>query len=214
MLRGSVLYSSITVGGINMIENLTNKIADSWNKRLQLSELDFIKMKFGLEVILINVTKLIIIISLGFIVGTGVETILICILSAMLRINTFGEHAKSSIVCTLISCVTHVGIPCLTMNFALNHIVYLALAFIMICFIYRYAPADTEKHPLIGAEKRKKLKHHAVITAVIIVLAALVIPYNRMAMLVLLSLSYIVIAILPITYKLLRRKQNNYEEYE
>lgn len=196
------------------MEHLAEKIADNWNKKLHLNEIEFVKMKYGLEVIFINITKLFIIISIAFFIGIGIDTIIICITCGILKFHTFGEHAKSSIVCTVISCISHVVIPYLTMNIVLDNFIFIGVSAVMIACIYRYAPSDTEKHPLIGEEKRKSLKRNAVITAVVVTLVTLVIPYNRMTMLVLLSEVYIVIAILPITYKILRRKRNNYEEYE
>ncbi|WP_455815401.1 accessory gene regulator B family protein, partial [Clostridium butyricum] len=80
--------------------------------------------------------------------------------------------------------------------------------------LYKYAPADTENHPLFSADLRNKLKKDSVITGIILMIFTLLIPNNAIKTLVSLAAISAVTLILPITYNLLKRSYKNYENYE
>ena len=84
----------------------------------------------------------------------------------------------------------------------------------IIVALYLYAPADTKAKPLVGINLRKKLKKKAVICGVTLMIIALIVPDNSLKLLLALGSMSQCVAILPITYKILKRSERNYEKYE
>lgn len=196
------------------MEKMADFFSIRLNKKLNLSELEYQKLRYGMEVIFINVLKTVIVFVLAAFFGIWKDTIIIFIAFAAFRLYAFGLHAKNSIVCTLISCTTHVIIPIITRELWLDkRIAVIIFAIFTICFIC-YAPADTESHPLIGEEFRKKLKIRAVIVSIVLPVMGVFFFTNRIMMLILCAEFYAVVGIAPVTYTILQRRKRNYEQYE
>jgi accessory gene regulator B len=199
---------------INLIDRIADSITFKVNTYLNKEGLELEKMKLGFEIVLINVSKLIIIMTIAAMLNLVKETLFMILVFGCIRRSSFGIHAKSSIMCTF-TCI-------LMFNFGayLSHYLNLNNYIVFICFtiinilLFKYAPADTECHPLLGAKLRAKLKREAVLTGISLMVIALIIPIIIVKTLIILSASYAVIIILPVTYKILKRGYNNYEQYE
>jgi accessory gene regulator B len=83
----------------------------------------------------------------------------------------------------------------------------------MAIFFYKYAPADTEKHPLLNAKLRKKLKLKTIFILLILLIIGLITNSFYFRNLIILATLSQLILILPLTYKLLNRRYNNYANY-
>lgn len=178
--------------------------------------LDFTKMVLGMEVMIINVTKLIIIYLLAAIMGVVAQTAVLHIAFCVAKRHSFGLHALNSTVCTIVSCTLFVIVPWAVygLGFGIgNAAVLTAFTAILLC-LYKYAPADTKARPLVGKKLRARLKRNAVICGVLLLAVALRVPNNGVKLLITLGAAFQCVAILPISYKLLKRSVRNYENYE
>jgi accessory gene regulator B len=176
--------------------------------------LELQKMKLGIEILLINISKLIVIMSVSVYFNLLKETAFLLIIFAIMRRNAFGLHAKNSIVCTIMSLIMFVFGAYLGCFIEFNNYIVFIVFIIMSFLFYKYAPADTEKHPLLGEKSRNKLRKNSVLTCILLMIIVLVMPSKEIKTLSIFAVSFEVISILPITYKILKRSWRNYEKYE
>ena len=76
----------------------------------------------------------------------------------MIRVSAFGMHAKKSIHCLIISLTLFIGGVYLCRYLVIPLILKVVLSTICIVLIAKYAPADTEKRPIINKKLRRKYK--------------------------------------------------------
>jgi len=77
-----------------------------------------------------------------------------------------------------------------------------------------YAPADTEKRPLINKKKRLRWKILSIIIAIILSVCIILFDQNKLSNYMLIGFIEAVLMILPITYKLFGLPYNNYKTYK
>ena len=189
-------------------------LAKKLNKYTRKEGIELTKMTLGMEVILINVIKLTIVYVLATIVGVLGLTFVTHIAFVAVKRYSFGLHALSSAVCTLASCTMFVLIPWLVSGLGIGNLAVLAVFVGVILSLAFFAPADTKAKPLFGVNYRKRLKIKAVISGVVVLVAALLIPNETIKLLLTLGAVYQGISILPLTYKILKRSERNYEKFE
>ena len=184
------------------------------NKHIKKDGIELQKLTIGMEILFINITKLVAIFLFAVAMGTLYQTLIIYTAFAMSKRYTFGLHAVNSTVCTFVSCGLFVLIPYMLTEIGISN-AYVAITFsVAFLLIYRYAPADTKARPIIGARLRIRLKKKAMICCGILMVMALTIPVPEIKLLITLGIVYQCIAILPFTYKILKRSEKNYELYE
>jgi len=176
--------------------------------------LGFKKMVLGMEVLIINVTKLIIIYLLAAILGLILHTAIIHLAYVAIKRFSFGLHALNSTVCTIVSCTLFVAVPWGLQGVGISNTIALAIFTVIISCLYKYAPADTKARPLVGKTLRAKLRTKAVTCSIILLIITLMIPSNEIKLLITLGAVFQCVSILPITYKILKRSERNYETYE
>ncbi|WP_238882233.1 accessory gene regulator B family protein [Clostridium sp. YIM B02551] len=199
---------------MNVMERLAEIIILRINKVTNKEGLELQKMKLGMEILLINISKFLIVFFVAFETNLIIEAFIIMIVFAALRSNAFGIHSKSSIVCTITTLLLFVGGGYLSHIFLLSRYIVFLIFMIINVLLYQYAPADTEYHPLLGQAFRKSLRNKAVIIGVTLMVIALIVPSEPIRNLITLASCAEVVSILPITYKVLNRRYRNYEGYE
>lgn len=199
---------------VSLMERLAEVITNKINCHLNKDGIELQKMKLGLAILLINISKFIVIFIIAAIFNLLKEALLMTIVFASIRRNAFGLHAKNSFVCTLTSTIIFVFGSYLSYHLRFNNYTVFIIFAVINILLYKYAPADTENHPLLGKNLRKKRRKEAVITGLILMILALLIPNNVIKTLMSLAAGSAVMIILPITYKLLKRSYRNYERYE
>ncbi|NGZ75311.1 accessory gene regulator B family protein [Saccharibacillus alkalitolerans] len=179
-------------------------ITDRLTSNRQVERLDYLKCKLGLEMMLINVSKLIVVYALAFLMQVAVPTLLFHLAFLSIRTFAYGVHAKSSLVCTFVSSLFLVGIPFLiTDRFILLPLpALLAWGIFNAFFLAKYAPASTAKNAIGSAAKKKQLRRKALASNAIVVLLAAVMPSLEAANLLVIGSSVAVIFVLPLTYRL------------
>lgn len=196
------------------MERLAVKITSVINSCLIKDGLEVQKIKLGIEILLINISKFLFIVVLSLIFNLYKETIVMLIAFACIRKSSFGIHSRTSLGCTAICTIMFVLGSYACQYIKINNYEIMCIFCVVISFLYKYAPADSENHPLVGIKLRIKLKKEAIITAIVMMLISIIISDTNLKMSIVLAAIYAVATILPITYKLFKRRCRNYEEYE
>lgn len=196
-----------------MRKYVVNKSMNIINNKYNFSEIRQAEIKYGLECVYIFITKTIVIFLLAFLFGVFKELFLLMIFYSVLRATGFGLHAKESWHCWIVSTIIFLLAPILSTHVVLTKEVILAICIICIAFFFVYAPADTEKRPIVSKKRRTIYKVLCCVTALIYSIIVLFITNNILINIILFSMIIEVIMILPISYKLLNLKYNNYKSY-
>lgn len=189
-----------------LMNNIKKNKLDLDNEQLEIIE-------YGLESIYLSITKIVLILLLAIVLDILKETILMIIFYNIIRTFAFGLHAKNSITCLITSTTLFIGGAYLSIYLNISLLAKVILSSICLLLIFIYAPADTEKHPLLKAKKRKKLKILSVITSTILTVLIIYLNDNPLSNFMLIGFIEATIMILPVTYKLYGLTYNNYKVY-
>lgn len=172
------------------------------------------EIRYGLEGIYLSITKLIIIFLLAILLNILKEMIFMLIIFNILRTTGFGLHATKSWICLVSSSVIFLGGPLLAKIIIINNLLKTILSITSVILIYKYAPADTKKRPLIKEKKRNIYKFITTIKCIILNIFIIFIKNNIITNLIILGIYAEVIVILPKTYKLFNMSYGNYKNYK
>ena len=195
-----------------LIINKCMELVTTYNK--DLSQRDIDKIKYGLEGLYLTITKLIFIIIVSIILGIWKETLLLILIFNGIRLTGFGVHAKRSIDCLISSTLIFVLFPIICIKLTIPLIVKIILFIPLTVLIGIFAPADTEKRPLINKKKRKIYKMLSIMISIIYMTIAIVIKDNTLSNCFIFAIVIQIIIMLPITYKIFGVSYNNYKTYE
>lgn len=195
-----------------LIINKCMELVTTYNK--DLSQRDIDKIKYGLEGLYLTITKLIFIIIVSIILGIWKETLLLILIFNGIRLTAFGVHAKRSIDCLISSTLFFILFPILCIKLTIPLIVKIILFIPLTVLIGIFAPADTEKRPLINQKKRKIYKMLSIMISIIYMTIAIVIKDNTLSNCFIFAIVIQIIIMLPITYKIFGVSYNNYKTYE
>lgn len=195
-----------------LIINKCMEFVTTYNK--DLSQRDIDKIKYGLEGLYLTITKLIFIIIVSIILGIWKETLLLILIFNGIRLTAFGVHAKRSIDCLISSTLFFILFPILCIKLTIPLIIKIILFIPLTVLIGIFAPADTEKRPLINKKKRKIYKILSIIISIIYMTIAIVIKNNILSNCFIFAIVIQIIIMLPITYKIFGVSYNNYKTYE
>lgn len=195
-----------------LIINKCMELVTTYNK--DLSQRDIDKIKYGLEGLYLTITKLIFIIIVSIILGIWKETLLLILIFNGIRLTAFGVHAKRSIDCLISSTLFFILFPIICIKLTIPLIVRVILFIPLTVLIGIFAPADTEKRPLINKKKRKIYKMLSIMISIIYMTIAIVIKDNTLSNCFIFAIVIQIIIMLPITYKIFGVSYNNYKTYE
>ena len=170
-------------------------------------------INYGLESIYLTFTKIIIIFVLAIILNIWKEVLLLLAFYNLIRVSAFGMHAKKSIHCLIISLTLFIGGVYLCRYLVIPLILKVVLSIICIILIAKYAPADTEKRPIINKKLRKKYKIISVIISGIFAISIVLLSDKSISNYLLLGMIEATIMLLPITYKIFDLPYDNYKTY-
>ena len=191
---------------LNNYINMIKKNNPSFSK----DELD--KIRYGIEGIYLTVTKLVIIILLGFLFNILYEIFLLLLFYNFLRFFGFGYHARNSLECLIISITLFFIFPFLIYKHLLIfNCKWLIIGLCLINF-FLFAPSDTKKRPMIN--KRKKLIRKAFVIFITIIYS-IIIPFvdYKLSSILLLSIVIQTIMVNPFIYMIFKQPYNNYKNY-
>ena len=199
---------------MGLTETIASRLAHWMNSERQGDHIDYLKMKLGIETILTNVTKAIIVYGVAIILNLFLQTLILHLAYAAVRKYSYGLHANSSTVCSIVSLVLFVGSPYLSQYIPFNNLLVIACGLLFLTLLYFFAPADTDKSPIIGEARRRSLRNKALVTCSVITIIALLYPDPFIKSLLMLGVAIQIVMILPLTYKIMKRSVKNYEQFE
>lgn len=170
-------------------------------------------INYGLESIYLTFTKIIIIFILAIILKIWKEVLLLLAFYNLIRVSAFGMHAKKSIHCLIISLTLFIGGVYLCRYLVIPFILKVILSIICIILIARYAPADTEKRPIIDKKLRRKYKIISVIISGMFAIGIVLLSDKNISNYLLIGMIEATIMLLPITYKIFDLPYDNYKRY-
>lgn len=174
---------------------------------------DDIKLKeieYGIVSIYLTFSKVIIILLLSLILGIVKEVLIFMVLFNILRTTGFGLHATKSWICLLSSTLIFIGLPIICIYIQINVYIKIILCIVGVILMYKNAPADTKKKPIVNKKRRKILKIISTVFAIIYSISAMIIKNNFLSNCLLFALILENIMISPIVYKIFKLPYNNY----
>ena len=172
------------------------------------------EIRYGLESIYLTYTKIFLIFVLAYFLGIIKETLLLLVTYNIIRTFAFGIHATKSIYCLITSLMFFIGGVYVVKYMSLNIYVKAIISIILLICIYKYAPADTYKRPLINERKRKKYKVISTILGIAYVILIIIFNNYIISNYLLIGMLETVIMIHPIVYKIFNLPFDNYKKYK
>lgn len=189
-----------------IINNCMNYI----KKNTNYDEIKLSEIKYGLESIYLTFSKLIIISILAIVLGIFKEMIIYMLIYNLIRMPSFGLHATKSWICLLSSTILFIGIPYLCTILTIPIFLKLIIGVLGICFMFKNAPADTKKRPIVNKKRRQIYKFMSTILAIIFSFGAILIKNNFISNCLIFSLIMQNCMISQTVYKIFKLPYNNY----
>lgn len=171
------------------------------------------EIKYGLTGLYLTLSKAIIIFIISIILNIVKETFILLLCFNLIRLTSFGIHAKKSWICLITSIILFIGIPLLITNIQISNILKVIIGIINIVFIYLNSPADTKKRPIVSKKRRAVYKYISTLTAIIYTILSFVIKDNYIVNSLISALIIQNILITKVTYKIFNEPYNNYLKY-
>ena len=196
-----------------MKTKIINSSINLIKKNGNYSEEKLAEIKYGLEGVYLTISKLIIISLIAYILGIFKEVIIFLALYNVIRTTSFGLHATKSWICLLSSSIIFIIFPLICKYLFITDYLKMIVGLILILLIYKNAPADTHKPPIINPKRRLFFKYTSTFIAIIFVYCALLINNNFLSNCFILSLLVQSFMTSPTIYKIFKLPYNNYLVY-
>ena len=170
-------------------------------------------IQYGLEGIYITITKTIIIFFIAFLLGIALELFWFMLIYSLIRMPSFGLHATKSWICLISSTLVFLGTTYFSKILIIPIIIKCFIGILNILFMFKNAPADTEKRPIVSKKRRDMYKFISTCLAIVMVLFSIIIKNNFIANALLLSLVVQSFMISPNVYRLFNLPYDNYKTY-
>lgn len=189
---------------------IINKCMDYIKKNTNYNNTKLSEIKYGLEAIYLTLSKLIVIFILSLILGIFKEMLIYMIIYNILRMPSFGLHATKSWICLLSSTILFIGITYLCIYLSIPIYIKIIIGILGMCFMFKNAPADTKKRPIVNKRRRKVYKIISTLLAIIFSCLSIIIKYNFISNCFLFALVMQNFMICPTVYKIFKLPYNNY----
>lgn len=197
-----------------MREAFAEKSLNYVSKYNDYTELERIKIKYGLEVLYTTITKTTGILLISLFLKIFKEAIILMLFYGALRLFGHGIHAKKSSHCWIVSILSYVAFPLLIKYFVIKkEAIICCWALSFICFTI-WAPADTPKKPIVNKKKRIFDKVMTLISSIALLITAIIYNNTLIRNCIFFSLIMNIFAINPLTYKLFGIPFDNYKNFK
>lgn len=197
-----------------MRSKIINSIMEQIKKYNNFDDIKLQEIKYGLETVYLTIVKTIIYILIALLLNTINELLFFILTYGLLRLTGFGVHAKKSIHCWISSTIIFVIIPLLIKYIMINPNIIYAISIIFTIVLIIYAPADTEKRPLINKKKRIRYKIITSVISIAYIILIILINNNFVKHALLYSLVLEGFLVTPFSYKLFGVSYKNYKNYK
>ncbi|EGQ0287938.1 accessory gene regulator AgrB [Staphylococcus pseudintermedius] len=163
-----------------LIDNGIEKMALKLQQRQNLSHIEFLKVRLGMQVVVINSFKAVVTYGLALLLNIFLYTLIVHLTFLALRGYSHGAHAKTSMLCHVQNIASFVVLPWLIVQYDISFQFLLSLSILAAIIVIIYAPAATKKRPIVPG-RVKGLKIKSIIVFIILIALAFIIPapYNR-----------------------------------
>lgn len=193
-----------------LLTKMRNKMPEIDDERAEI-------ILYGIQLILGEIPKIVILFAIGFLLKIGWYTIFTYIALMPYRAASGGFHLKSHLGCILGSSIFYYGVVYLSKFLILDSIQKYIFASIILVFgiimVTLYAPADTENIPIISQKERKQKKILSYITLIATLIAGSLITNNIISNILIIGIFIQTIMITKIAYKLTNNKYG-YQVYQ
>lgn len=179
-----------------------------------IDEYDNEYIYLGVYLISSLITKSCLLLVTSIILSLTEKVFIMAVIFLLIRFFSSGLHMKSSISCTITSLVFYLGGSFIADRISLSNEICLVFLLILGSIIVRYSPADTEKRPILGVDKRKSLQIKSGIAVVTIIIINILLGSNIVFKLTTVVYLFQMISVIPITYRIMNENYNNYLNYE
>ena len=154
-----------------------------------LTDLQLIKIKFGLECLFSEASKTIIYLLIFSFFSYSLEFITILVCFAVTRSFAGGYHEETYWRCFTTTLIIFAVCLYIGISFDMARLVKIILLLVSVLLAYIYAPVDHPNKPIISIDRRKRLKHLSVIIIIILGLISFILPdkYSNLAIITILA---------------------------
>ena len=192
-----------------IVKRMRNNMEDIDDERAEV-------IQYGLELIIGEIPKVILLFAIAFILKIGWLTMFAYIAILPYRACSGGFHLKTHIGCIVSTTAFYCGIAILAKNIVLTDITkYIMIGIVGlfgVIMIKFYAPADTEDVPILSSKVRKKKRIISYIAFSLGLLISIIIRNNTISNILILSNLLQTITITRFIYKVTNNKYG-YEVY-
>ena len=201
-----------------MIEKFCNYILSKMKKKMpEITDEQGEAMLYGLQLLIGEAPKMILLFGISFIFGFGLEMLFAYFALIPYKTVSGGFHLHTHLGCIIGSTVFYYGNVILSKLLVLDSIekyVLVALSFVFgMLMISMYAPADTENVPIISKKERRQKKILSYITLTLTLGASLIIQNQVYSNILIIGSIIQSLSITRIAYKLTNNKYGH-EIYE
>jgi accessory gene regulator B len=190
-----------------LLNYITSVLPDKTDEDLEI-------IKYGLEILLMNIPKTGVILAIAYMLSILKYTLCTLVIFSILRYFAAGIHSRRSVSCLLSTLVFMLGTTYVSLKFQLTITEKSLIFFPALYVYYKYAPADTEEKPYLNKVIRQQLKIKSILVISIYFGFSICIKSVFFSNLFIHIIWLEALLISPITYKILKRRYNNYEYYK
>ena len=183
---------------VKLIDNKIDRLAKQLQIRNNLDNIEYLKMRLGMQVVVSNFFKAIVIYGISILCNLFLYTLTVHLSFFLIRHFAHGAHARSSLLCYLESLFYFVLLPWIVGYIKVPSEIMYTLSLIGLVLIIIFSPSATKKQPIPQRlRKGKKIKAIAVTLLLLIISVFLDEPYQQ---LMLLGITIIAILQIPIFF--------------
>ncbi len=192
---------------------MMNWVVGKWmnivNYDNRFDETKLSEIKYGLEGLYMQISKLVIISIVALLLNVFKELVLLLLIYNIIRSTSFGLHATKSWICLVASLLLFIGGALIAKYLVINIYIKNIINIIAILLIYKNAPADTQKRPITNPKRRLCYKYISTFIAIIFAYTSLF-TSNLISNCLVISLLIQSGMISPAVYKIFKLPYNNY----
>lgn len=178
-----------------------------------MTDLEKVKIKLGIEILYHNIIKVVLLLTAAACLGITKEIIILTIVFSFLRRYAFGLHAETGLGCTISTLIIFPAGVYASRLISLDNYWLIICYMLLIPLAYKYAPSDTEAHPLLDKDLRKSLRNKSVLVCALYCAVSFLTPVQPFRTLILVGVIFEIVSLHPFTYKIMKRRYKNYEKY-
>lgn len=162
------------------------------------------EIRYGLCGLYSLTTKTVVIILLAYLLNICKELLMFLLFYSILRSVCYGAHAKTNLQCWIFSVFLLITVPYIFIKFKFSFKFYIISWCVLFIVFLVFAPADTDKRPMISKKRKYKFK---IVSLLICVLYLIIIFLNKEVSNIIISAMFMeAFLISPISYIIMGQK--------